>query len=155
MSEYKFTRFLKIIDDLCDENILDGKEIVAQISTSDYIPKNYKYFDIIANDEFNILIDKAEFIITHAGTGNVIPALKKGKKVIIFPRLYKYGEHIDNHQLELSNMLYEEGYVLVANNKEELIEQLNKVKNFTPKKFISNNDKINSIILDFINEKIR
>ena len=101
--DYKFTRLLKILDELCEEGYIDGKELIAQISGDDYIPKNYQYFDMKPRDEFEQLVDKADYIISHAGTGSIIPALKKNKKVIMFPRLFKYNEHLDDHQIELSN----------------------------------------------------
>lgn len=40
-------------------------------------------------------------MITHGGTGAIIGAVKKGKKVIAVPRLVKYGEHVDNHQMQI------------------------------------------------------
>ena len=46
-------------------------------------------------------MEKANIVITHGGTGAIIGAVKKGKKVIAVPRLAKYGEHVDDHQLQL------------------------------------------------------
>ena len=46
-------------------------------------------------------MEKANIVITHGGTGAIIGAVKKGKKVIAVPRRAKYGEHVDDHQLQL------------------------------------------------------
>lgn len=51
--------------------------------------------------KFSQIMDKAEIVITHGGTGAIIGAVKKGKKVIAVPRLARYGEHVDDHQLQL------------------------------------------------------
>lgn len=149
-SEYKFDRLLKIIDELCDEKIIEASEVVAQIGYTNYIPKNYRYFDLIEREQFQEFIDKADIIITHAGTGSVIPPLKLGKKIIVFPRIEEYKEHLDNHQLELSEVFTSEGYTLCAENKEQLINCINNIDVFRPKKFVSNKENINNMIIDFI-----
>ena len=149
-SEYPFDRLIKIIDEICDEGIIDGKEIIAQIGSCKYVPKNYKSFSLIGRDEFQQYIDKADLIITHAGTGCVVPPLKQGKKIIIFPRLQEYKEHLDNHQLELCDVFVKAGYVLCAKNKEELIQCLKDVEKFTPNKFVSNKENFNEMIINYI-----
>ena len=149
MSEYKFDRLLQIIDELYEEKFLE-EEVVAQIGITDYVPKNYKSFALIDRDAFQDYVDRASCIISHAGTGSVIPAIKQGKKIIVFPREEKYNEHCDNHQLELSSMLVERKYALCARNKDELKCALEQVKVFEPAPFHSNNAKICQIIIDFI-----
>ena len=95
-------------------------------------------------------MEKSDLVITHAGTGSVIPPLKLGKKVIVVPRREKYKEHLDDHQLELRDVFTDAGYTLSANNKEELIEALHQIETFVPKKFRSNNSHVNQIVIDFI-----
>ena len=149
-SEYRFDRLLKMVDELCDEKILKGSEIVAQIGSTDYEPRNYKSFHLLGRDEFQEYMEKSDLIITHAGTGSVIPPLKLGKKVIVVPRLEKYKEHLDDHQLELSDVFTSAGYTLSANSKEELIDALEHIETFTPKVFKSNNSYVNQLVIDFI-----
>lgn len=149
-SEFSFDRLLKILDELCEEEIIKSEDLIAQIGDSKYIPKNYKYFNLISREDYQEYVDKADYIITHAGTGCVVPALKQGKKVIVFPRLQKFGEHIDNHQLDLCNVFCSNGYTLCANNKNELIECIKELNDFEPKRFKSNKDKFNSLLIDYI-----
>ena len=150
-TEFQFTRFLEIIDKLCEENIINSSEVIAQIGDSKYQPKNYKNFNLIARDEFQNYLNKAELVITHAGTGSIMPALKKHKKVIVFPRLSKYNEHLDDHQLDLAQNFTNQGYTLKATNYKELRECIVNINKFEPKEFKSNNEKINDIIIDYIN----
>lgn len=151
-SEYKMDRLLIAVDELCDEGVIKGNEIVAQIGYTDYKPRNYKYFNLIGRDEFQDYMEQADLIITHAGTGSVIPPLKLGKKVVVFPRLEKYKEHLDDHQLELCAVLTDSGYTMSAENKEELRDRILHMEEFKPKQFISNNAKINQIVCNFIDE---
>lgn len=98
--KFQFNRLLKAIDDLYEKGTLT-EEGFAQIGYSDYIPKNYKYMNFLNQDEFIQNIKKADIIITHGGTGAIINAIKREKKVIAVPRLAKYGEHVDNHQIQI------------------------------------------------------
>lgn len=92
------------------------------------------------------LQSKADLIICHAGTGTVTGALKKGKKVIVFPRLKEYGEHESDHQLDLAREFAEEGYVLCAMNEEELEQAIKQIESFTPKPFVSNRENFCNLI---------
>lgn len=151
--EYKFIRLLKLIDELCEENFLNGEEVFAQVGYNDYTPKNYNYFDMVSDVEFKDYLNKAEIIISHAGTGTVVASVKKGKKVVIFPRLEKYNEHLDDHQLEISELFSEKGYALSALNKQELIEAIKALPTFSPNKFSSGNKKINNLIIEFLYDR--
>ena len=73
----------------------------SQIGYSDYLPKNFSYKKFLDRDEFSNEMEKANIVITHGGTGAIIGAVKKGKMVIAVPRRAKYGEHVDDHQLQL------------------------------------------------------
>lgn len=150
MSEKKFTRLFNIIDELCEENILEGDKIIAQVGFDNYKSKNFKTFDMISDEDFKSMIDESDVIISHAGTGTVTSCLKKDKKVIIFPRMFKYDEHYDDHQLELCEVFTRKNYAMCARDKEELIQCINNLEKFSPKKFISNNSKINQLIIEFI-----
>lgn len=150
VKEHKFERLLRILDELCDEHVINGDELVAQVGFNDYTPRNYKYFDFIGNEEFKNMARSAQFMITHAGTGTVVSAVKDHVKVIIFPRLSEYNEHLDDHQLELSNLFENKGYALVAKNKEELVDCINRISEFTPSEYISNNEKITQLIINCI-----
>lgn len=149
-SEYRFTRLFDIINEFCKNGVLKGKDVIVQTGEDKYESKYFKSFSMISNEEFNKLVDQAEFIISHAGTGSVVPALKKNKKVIIFPRLHEFNEHIDNHQLELAELFLSKKYVMCAMNKKELCECIKKINAFTPNKFKSNNLEMNNLIKEFI-----
>ena len=98
--KFQFNRLLKAVDELCEKGTLDAEDVFAQIGYSDYLPKNFNYKKFLDRDEFSKEMSKAEIVITHGGTGAIIGAVKKGKKVIAVPRRAKYGEHVDDHQLQ-------------------------------------------------------
>lgn len=150
MVEKKFTRLFKAIDELCDEGVLDGTQITAQVGFDAYQSTRYSCFDMIADEQFKKLIEESDLVIAHAGTGTVTSSIKKGKKVIIFPRMAKYDEHYDDHQLELAELFTKQGYVLQATNKEELKQCIQTLDAFVPAQFVSNNARMNKLVIDFI-----
>ena len=99
--KFQFNRLLIAVDKLCEKKIICGEDVFAQIGYSDYVPKNYRYNNFLDREEFSMEMGKADIVITHGGTGAIIGAVKKEKKVIAVPRLAKYGEHVDDHQLQL------------------------------------------------------
>ena len=137
----KFTRLLKMIDLEIDKKNIKDEVIVQAGATSDYTSKNMKIFSIIPIDEFNDLLKKCDILITHGGVGTIMQALKLGKKVIAIPRLKKYKEHTNDHQLQITNKFTKDGYILTCNSEEEFENVLKKIKEFIPKEFISNNKK--------------
>lgn len=108
--DYQFNRLIKALDKLVAEKIVTEK-IVAQIGQSEYEPKNYEWHRFIDRDDFKKYQNQADLIISHGGTGALIGALKLGKQVIAVPRLAKFGEHIDDHQTQISGILAKEGYL--------------------------------------------
>ena len=47
-------------------------------------------------------IRECDVLITHSGVATIIAGLKNDKKVIVVPRLAKYGEHVDDHQVQIA-----------------------------------------------------
>lgn len=132
----EFTRLL----DYIEKSDLKG-EIIVQAGYTKYESKRMKIFDFISYDEMEKYIDKSDLVITHAGTGSIVMPLKKDKKVIACARLSKFGEHVDDHQVELVDVFYSEGYILKIDEDTSLNEVLINIKNFKPKKFVSNTKK--------------
>lgn len=110
---YPFDRLFKKIDELYERGILT-EPMFAQIGTSTYVPRNYQYKDFISQEEFLEHIKKADIVVSHGASGSIMKALNEGKKVIAVTRLEKYGEHINDHQIQNNEAFRDNGYVLMA-----------------------------------------
>jgi UDP-N-acetylglucosamine transferase subunit ALG13 len=73
------------------------------------------------------LMEKADVVVSHAGVGSIMCALQLGHVPIVFPRLKRYGETVDDHQPELAAALAARGTVLVATTAEELLHAVQSV----------------------------
>jgi UDP-N-acetylglucosamine transferase subunit ALG13 len=119
----QFNRLIEEVDKLVGKGTI-REEVIAQIGVSDYMPKNLTYYRFLSQNDFELYQNKADLIISHAGTGAIIGALKNGKKVIAVPRLYRYGEHIDDHQTQISGVLAAEGYLREVIDMDKLGETI-------------------------------
>ena len=147
--KFQFNRLLKEVDELIETGKIKD-DVFAQIGVSDYKPKKYKYKEFITQEEFNDYLNKADIIITHAGTGVIVNAIKKEKKVIGVPRLSKYGEHVDDHQIQLIDEFCKSGFIETCNEDEKLEKKLEFIKNVKFKKYTSNTDSIIEDIKKYI-----
>lgn len=67
---------------------------------------------------------EADKVITHAGVGSIICASREGHVPIVVPRRHDLGEHVDDHQVELTRALAQRGNVVALWEMEALAETL-------------------------------
>ncbi len=149
--KFQFNRLLKAVDELVENGVID-EEIFAQTGYSDYEPKNYKFKQFLDRDEFAEITEKSDIVITHGGTGAIIGAVKKEKKVIAVPRLKIYGEHVDNHQLQIVEQFDKLGLILKCDDCAKMGDLLKTIKETQFKKYTSNTQRIINSIEDFISQ---
>lgn len=116
---YPFDRLFKKLDELCEEGVIQG-EMFAQLGTSKYQPKHYGYKDFVSQDEFLEKVKWADIVVSHGASGSIMKALNEGKKVIAVTRLAKYGEHINDHQIQNNEAFAQNGYVVAVFEMDEL-----------------------------------
>ena len=144
--------FHRLLEEV-QKNIDNGnikEEVVAQKGYTKFESKDMTLYNKIPTDEIKKLIDKADLVITHGGVGSIITSITKGKKVIAVPRLKKYNEHVNDHQLDIIDSFNEMGYIIGIHDVSELGDAIKKAKDFQPKKYIQNTGNIIKIVEDFI-----
>ena len=147
--KFQFNRLLKMIDNLIDQGIIK-EEVFAQTGYSNYTPQRYKSRQFLDRDEFIEKMENSHLIVTHAGTGAIITALKKEKKVIAIPRLKEFQEHVDDHQVQIVNEFVDLNFIMKAENEEELVRAFTLINNKTFNKYESSTKKIMDSLDDFI-----
>lgn len=120
-----FDRLIKKMDEIAGK--ID-EEVIIQIGSTEYQPRNAKYFEFIEDfQEVQELNRKARVVVCHGGAGTIITALEQGTPVIAVPRLKRYGEHFNDHQFELVDALAEEGRIRAMYDVDELEDALHNV----------------------------
>lgn len=147
--KFQFNRLLKAMDELCEKDSFQ-EVVYAQTGYSDYRPKNYNFKSFLNRDEFVCQLEQADIVITHGGTGAIVGAIKKGKKVIAIPRLRKYQEHVDDHQLQVINQFSEMNLILKCEDCDGLEKAVEWVRHHTFVPYESNTQRIVDSIEAFI-----
>ncbi len=57
---------------------------------------------------------EADTVITHAGVGSILCARREGHLPLVVPRRHDLGEHVDDHQAELTRALQRRGAVIAV-----------------------------------------
>jgi UDP-N-acetylglucosamine transferase subunit ALG13 len=146
-----FDRLVKIIDEWAQQQ--NKYKVIGQIAKTTYQPKAITSFDFIDPYEFSNIFNNAEIIIGHAGMGTIIKALENEKKIIVFPRLAKYKEHRNDHQIHTAKSFEEMGSIYVAYTEAELLSLLTNIGSIKPLLKIEKNAQKSLIncIANFIN----
>jgi beta-1,4-N-acetylglucosaminyltransferase len=72
---------------------------------------------------FEEMLDRfheADVVVTHGGVGSILSALRAGHTPLVVPRLKRFGEHVDDHQVELADALASERLVIPVWNTSKL-----------------------------------
>lgn len=151
-SQLTFDRLLKAVDKEIEAgNIKD--QVIVQGGKTKFKSKNMKIIKFLELDEFDKYIKDADLIISHGGVGSIIDALKYNKTVIATPRLKKYKEALNDHQIQIIENFGIEGYIIPLLDLTELNLAIEKVKTFKPKKYKSNTSNMVKLIEDFIDKE--
>lgn len=147
----KFYRLLDVIQKAIDEGIIKDKVIVQAGYSSDYKSDDMEILNLVSIEKFKKLISECDILITHGGVGSIITGLRENKKIIAVPRLKKYKEHTNDHQLQIVDAFANDGYILKLGDGEDLSFVIDSINSFTPKEYKSNNKQFLKLISKEIN----
>ena len=151
-TQFPFDRLVKAVDEAIDQGLIE-EEVWAQIGQSSYQPHNFKKtVDFLDKNIFDQWMRKASRIISHAGIGSITPALDEAKPLLVMPRLRKYGEVVNNHQVEIISKFEKYGYLLAAYDVKDLPEKIEALKSFQPQKRNTQPEKVAERISKFLTQ---
>ena len=148
--KFQFNRLLRMMDDLI-ENKKIHERVFAQIGNSDYLPQYYEQCTFLSNNDYEEYIKNCDILVSHSGVGTIMTGLKYRRKIIVVPRLSKYGEHIDDHQTQIAQSFSKLNYVLMYSDEDNNMEQL--IVDATTKHF-SNYSSCRNQVIDTIRQYI-
>lgn len=125
--KFQFDRLLRAVDELVASGVA-GSGAFAQTGACDYEPIHMDHTAFLDREGFRERMDTCDIVITHGGTGAIIGAVKDGKKVVAVPRLAKYGEHVDDHQVEIVRQFGEMGLIEPCMDPVELPSSFERVR---------------------------
>lgn len=105
-----FERLVREMDRIAGE--LD-EQVVMQIGSTDYESKNCEYFRFMPRKDMEGFYAGARIVVCHAGSGSILTALEHNKPLVLVPRMKRYGEVFDDHQLEIARDMESQGTTVV------------------------------------------
>ena len=113
----EFARLIRAMDAIA---VASKEEVVVQTGMSRCVPEHCAHFDFKPREEVEAIQREARVVVAHAGIGSVIDALKAARPLIVVPRLRRFGEHNNDHQLELARAVEARGWGRMIEDIEEL-----------------------------------
>jgi UDP-N-acetylglucosamine transferase subunit ALG13 len=110
---YRFDRLLRALDGI-------EEELVVQGGSSTFRPQGATWFEFL---DYPALVERmraARVVVSHAGVGAIVTAVAEGKRPVVVPRLKRYGEAVDDHQVPFARRLAEVGLVTLVEDPAEL-----------------------------------
>lgn len=99
-----------------------GEEVIIQTGMGKTIPTACAHFDFKPREEALEIQRNARVIVCHAGIGAVQDALEARRPFLVVPRLKRFGEHMNDHQLDLARAVDARGWGRMIDDLEDLPE---------------------------------
>lgn len=141
---YPFNRLIEEIDQLKKDKVITT-DVFIQLGSCDYIPSFCTWEKWLPFNKMRENIASSELVISHAGAGTTLLCLEMGKKPLIVTRRKKYGEHLDDHQVEFAEMMKKLDYATVAFDVSELPNILKNISSINSYISVENEERKNLV----------
>lgn len=88
--------------------------VVIQCGVSRYVPTHCTYFDFVDASKMQEWLDQARVVVSQSGAGSILTTLQARVPLVLAPRLKRYSEVFDDHQLELAEALERQGRAVIV-----------------------------------------
>jgi len=122
--EQPFERALEIIAPLAQEDSL----VIQHGHTPPRTDVHASWIEFTTYDELVGLMSEAEAVVCHAGVGTIMSALGVGKCPIVVARRAQFGEHVDDHQLQIATTFAERGIIVACSSPASIVACLTKAR---------------------------
>jgi len=146
---FPFDRLVITIDNAILEGFIT-QEVFAQIGKTRLKPKNMQYVDVLDKGRFDQKAADADYLISHAGIGSITMALECNKPLLVMPRMKRFKEHINDHQVATARKFEQLGHLLAVYCEKELPDKLQQLWSFIPKPRENQADAVTDIIAKFL-----
>jgi UDP-N-acetylglucosamine transferase subunit ALG13 len=93
------------------------KPVRAQVGPARWTAPNSQVSAHLSRPELEAAVGSAAVVVCHGGAGIIASALAAGRRPIVIPRRAALGEHVDDHQYQLTRKLAEWGLVVVVEDR--------------------------------------
>ena len=108
-----FDRLVRAADGLA---AIVSETVLIQRGASRCPPISSASFDFTDEASMAAYLSSARVVVAHGGAGSILEAMDARKPLVLVPRLKRFGECLDDHQVELVQALAEQGRAVVVMN---------------------------------------
>ncbi len=148
-SRYGFDRLVRAVDEMVDVGQIN-EEVTAQIGLGGYEPKHMHFERFIDGTRYDARMRDAHMLIGHAGSGTISLAVANCKPLLVMPRLKRYHEHVNDHQVATARKFEELHHVLAADGAADLPRRFAELHNFVPARRVARTDELAGRIGEFL-----
>ena len=125
-----FDRLVRMVDTWASNH--PETSIYGQIGETDYRPDHIDFLPLMSREKFDATLRSSDAVIAHAGTGTIIQALLQQKPVLVLPRLSRFAETRNDHQVATARHFVEQGLVDAAFDDDSFRTRLDQFQGFRP-----------------------
>ena len=122
-SAFPFDRLIRAMDAWA-ETTGRGDECLAQIGEGAYRPAHMDWRTSLTESDFAATVKAARVVVSHAGMGSVITAMRHQTPIVLLPRRLAAGEHTTDHQMATARWLEDKPGVFIAQGETELAARI-------------------------------
>lgn len=111
-----YDRLLGIVTGGIDDGLLP-EPVLAQVGPARWTAPSAEVSRHLSREELEAAVRSADVVICHGGAGIISSALAAGRRPIVVPRRAALGEHVDDHQYQLTRKLADWGLVVVVEHR--------------------------------------
>lgn len=129
-SAFPFDRLIRAMDAWAAETGR-GAEVVMQTGRGRYRPAHTDWRESLPEPDFAATVAAADLVVSHAGMGSVITAMRHATPIVMLPRRYEAGEHTTDHQTATARWLAGKPGVFIAWDETELAPRIAEAEAWT------------------------
>jgi UDP-N-acetylglucosamine transferase subunit ALG13 len=148
-SRYGFDRLVRAVDDMVDRGDIQ-EDVTAQIGLGGYVPRHMNYERFMDGPRYDARMRDAHMLIGHAGSGTISLAVANCKPLLVLPRLKRYHEHVNDHQVATARKFEELHHVLAADDAADLPRRFAELPSFVPARRVARTDDLAGRIGEFL-----
>lgn len=123
-TDLPFDRLLRMVDAWARSR--GRRDVFAQIGEGGWEPECIPWRHFLEPHEYRCHLDAASLIVSHAGMGTILSALRRGKPILVMPKRAALGEHRSDHQVDTAERMEALGHVAAAYDAEDLHRMLDR-----------------------------
>ena len=123
MEHHPFDRLVRWVDGWLATDA--GARVECLIQSGPAAPPSHaESVDFLEYRDLEDALARAAIVVCHAGPGSIMMAKWLGHRPIVVPRLARFGEVVDDHQVTFGRQLASEGDVVIAESEASLAAAL-------------------------------